>query len=202
MFPTLPALPLKLQSKVNGEIKPGESIFWAGQPNPNRRMLAGFGLWLFFIPWTAFALFWMAMAGGLALIKGEGGAFDFFPLFGLPFILVGIGGLLSPFWMRMGAKRTVYVITNQRVFTISGVFSTKYKSFHPEQIQFIEREEKSSGSGNLIFSRNTYRDSQGSSRTKEDGFYAVQNVKAVERHLENLLRNKNPVFRDTNNLLQ
>lgn len=191
MYSTLPTLPIKLQTKVNGEIKPGEGVFWAGQPNPNRRMLSGFFMWLFFIPWTAFAVFWVAMAGGLQLLDGTlKGGFSFFPLFGLPFILIGLGGLTSPIWMRINALRTAYVITNQRVIVISGIFNTKYRSYYPAQIQFIERKERGDGSGDLIFSRETTRDSQGSNRTTEEGIYAVPNVKAVEAHLEQLFSSK------------
>lgn len=200
MFPILPALPVKFQSKVNAELRPGESIVWAGQPNPNRKMRAGFLLWLFFIPWTLFSLLWTVGVGGLSLLSGSAGIDNFLALFGLPFVLIGFGGLLSPVWMRMDAVRTVYVITNQRVFTISGVLGTKYRSYYPDQMQFVERQENSDGSGNLIFSRNTYRDSQGSSRTKEEGFYAIPNVKTVERHLENLFRNTNRNFRNPDNL--
>lgn len=190
MFPTLPALPAKFQNKINGELKPGERIVWAGQPNPNRMMLIGLGTWLFFIPWTAFAVFWVAMAGGFTWFSGTNGVFKFFPLFGIPFVLFGIGGLLSPLWKRIEAARTVYVVTNQRLFKIYGISGTKYKSFYPEQIQFVERKENGDGSGNLIFSREVYRDSEGSSRTKDEGFYAVPSVKLVENHVQNLLQNK------------
>lgn len=182
-------LPIKLQSKVNAELRPGESIVWTGQPIPYRRMLAGMGLWFFFIPWTAIALLWVTMAGGLTMLGGTEGIFSLFPLFGLPFVLIGIGGLLSPIWMRMDAVRTVYVITNQRVFTISGIFSNKYRSYYPDQIQFVERKENSDGSGNLVFSREDYRDSRGHNRIREESLIAVPNVKTVERYLENLVRN-------------
>lgn len=201
MFPTLPALPVKFQSKVNAELQPGESIVWAGQPNPNRRMMKGFLLWLFFIPWTAFALFWMTGVGGLAwLTGGAGGDFNFLALFGLPFILIGTCGLLSPLYLRMDAVRTVYVVTNQRILTISGVLGTKYRSFFPEQIQFVERKERGDGSGNLIFARETYSNSRGENNTKELGFFSIPNVKTVERHLENLVRNNHPALRDSSNL--
>lgn len=191
-------LPIKLQTKVNGELKPGESVLWSGQPNPNRRMLTGFAMWLFFIPWTAFAVFWVAMAGSLQLLNGTSkGIFDFFPLFGIPFVLIGLGGLMSPLWMRMNAARTAYAITNHRIITISGIFSTKYRSYYPPQIQFVERKERRDGSGDLIFSRETTRDSEGSNQTKEEGIYAVPNVKNAELHLSKLLQNTNPAMRET-----
>ena len=40
-------------------------------------------------------------------------------LFGLPFVLVGLGMLLAPFAAFRSARRTVYVLTNKRFMTIT-----------------------------------------------------------------------------------
>ena len=61
------ALPPQLQQRLMAELRPGEMIAWAGQPRPGRFMMKGFALWLFFVPWTAFALYWMGGAAGFRI---------------------------------------------------------------------------------------------------------------------------------------
>jgi hypothetical protein len=58
----LQKLPKHLQDRVQRELSLGEIVIWCGQPNPAKFMRAGFALWLFFMPWTASALFWIAGA--------------------------------------------------------------------------------------------------------------------------------------------
>ena len=97
----------ELDAILRRELMTGERIVWSGQPNP-RKLYAAFAIWLFAIPWTAFAiwgfaipwtafaLFWEAMA--LFMLWGDTTktpaaiTWSFgivFPLFGLPFIVVG-----------------------------------------------------------------------------------------------------------------
>ena len=40
-------------------------------------------------------------------------------LFGLPFVLIGLGMLLAPFAAFRTARRTVYVVTSKRLMTIN-----------------------------------------------------------------------------------
>ena len=79
------------------ELEPGERILWSGKQLA-RLNLAGFAIWLFAVPWTAFALFWMAMAAtGVRETEGAGALAWAFPLFGLPFVAAGIAMLAAPF---------------------------------------------------------------------------------------------------------
>jgi hypothetical protein len=72
------------------------------------------------IPVTAFAIFWMALASQQTKqISGPG---SFFPLFGIPFIVVGLGMLSSPLWRGRKALRTVYALTDQRAIIFEGGF--------------------------------------------------------------------------------
>ena len=72
---------------------------------------------LFGIPFTAFAFFWLGLASGIGRAAGPGPP-GFFVLFGIPFVIVGLGMLTSPFWMFLKALRTAYAITDRRAFTI------------------------------------------------------------------------------------
>ncbi len=65
-----PALPPEQRRIVDAELTPGEALLWAGQPAPGRMARMGIVPMLVGIPFTAFALFWTAGAGGFALLFG------------------------------------------------------------------------------------------------------------------------------------
>lgn len=176
-----------LQARLRAELKPGEAVVWAGQPDPGTYMRSGFKIWFFFIPWTAFSLFWMAGASGFQMPTFDSG-WSLFPLFGLPFLLIGIGGLSSPLWLRRKAQSMVYAITTQRVITIEGTKSITVKAYLPEDLGDIERTEHQDGSGDLIFHREAYRDSKGNQQSRQIGFFAISDVRRVGGVLESLSR--------------
>ncbi len=201
-----PPLPIDAQKRIDGELSPGETLLWAGQPSPGRMARQGIVPMLFGIPFTAFALFWTAMAGGIGLLfggavrsAGSNGAFAapflLFPLFGLLFVFVGFGLLLSPLWLYLGAGRTLYAVTSKRVIVWNGrVFGgVTVRSLSPVQLGDRVRTEAGSGSGDLIFPRaatvSTYQDTDNSdgfgySRTRtrvtQFGFFGIPNVKSVD----------------------
>lgn len=137
--------------QIRRYLNPGETIVWAGQPSPGRAMRSALPVLLFAIPWTAFSVFWTAMAGGMAWLSGDGpSAEGMFALFGLPFILVGIGMLLSPYWAWRRAQKTMYLVTNQRAivgtsardgFTIAG--------YLPDELADLTLTVRKDGSGSI-----------------------------------------------------
>ena len=54
----------QVYQQVSQELQQGEGIEWLGQPNPGKYAKGSAKIVLFAIPWTAFALFWMAGAAG------------------------------------------------------------------------------------------------------------------------------------------
>jgi hypothetical protein len=184
-------LPEDLDNRVRSELRHGERLVWTGQPLPKRFMRASVPIVLFGIPWTAFAVFWMAGASGL--LFGGGGAgprgdafFICFPLFGVPFVLVGLGMLSSPFWMYRRAKRTCYALTDQRaiVWVARWPRSTEVRSFKPSDLGKMSRRDYADGSGDLIFEEFLYmtRDCDGDlqSQRTERGFLGIADVREVE----------------------
>ncbi len=151
-------------------------------------MIRGVPMMLFGIPFTAFSVFWMVMASG-GVGRAPGGVFGFFPLFGIPFLLVGLAMLLSPLWMLRKARRTVYVVTDQRAIIFDGGGITRIRSFGPDQLGDLQRNQRSDGSGDLIFeqkisySRNNHRP-----HTTDIGFLAIPEVKRVEDLVRELQR--------------
>jgi hypothetical protein len=178
-------LPPELQKRAQAELKPGEIVSWAGQPVPGRYARGTGYAWLFFIPWTGFALFWIAGAAGFKVPDFSSGR-DFFPLFGVPFVLVGISGLSSPLWMRRRAASVVYVVTNQRAFSIEGRRTLTVRSYLPAQLAAITRREYPDGTGDLVLQAQIETLRRGGGTTREYGFIGVTDVKTVGRLLEDL----------------
>ncbi len=183
----------QLQAELERELAPGERVVWSGQPLPQRYARGSLGLVLFGIPWTAFAVFWTTMAFvGTRSMKGNDpmatGSRWFFPLFGVPFILIGIGMLSSPWWGRRKAARVLYAITDRRAILFEPAWrgSRTVRSFAPAEMQSLERTEHADGSGDQIFLRKSWRDNDGDRRTTAVGFTGVPQVREVEVHLRRL----------------
>jgi hypothetical protein len=175
-------LPPAIRSQVETELESGERAVWMDQPIPRkmaRKTLPGV---LFGIPWTAFAIFWVVMASHGVAKGGNNGPGIFFPLFGLPFVLIGFGMLSSPYWTARKARRSVYVVTDRRAILILaktlGGFTVQ--SFRPQQLNELQRNQNSDGSGDLIFQTLVSRSSKGREHITHVGFLAVRDVKFVE----------------------
>lgn len=181
------SLPADVATFVDAELQPGERMVWAGQPMPGRFARRSLGYVLFAIPWTAFALFWIAGASGFKLPDFSHGA-GLFPLFGVPFVLIGFGMLSSPLWMRRKARRTAYVITDRRalIFDAGAWRSTTVRSFEPHRLGDIRRVQHADGSGDLIFERTWANDGEGGQRSTDHGFLAIMDVKDVEGKIREL----------------
>lgn len=196
------SLPLELEAAVRAELRDDEQLLWVGQPRPSCYARRSIFLVLFGIPWTAFALFWMAGASGMLFAgtrTSPGGAgvhggvvalFSCFPLFGLPFVAIGLGMLSSPYWLRRQARRTCYALTDRRaILRQAGVFgSVDTRSYEPAALGRIHRREYAGGCGDLVFEEvvSFGRDSDGdrTTNTTRYGFLAIEEV----REVENLLR--------------
>ncbi len=179
-------VPRHLQDKVERELEPGERIQWTAMPVPRFFTPAATGAFLFGIPWTAFAIFWTAGAAWGTSQAEDAGLFRLFPLFGVPFILIGFAMLSSPVWAYRKGVRTVYVITDRRAITFLGGRTTTVRSYLPDHLEDIYRREKKDGTGDVIISRRAWRDSDGNRRSEESGFLRVRDPKAVEAMLRKL----------------
>ena len=190
-----------LRQRIGSEIGPEERLLWIGSPDPGKRALTGIPVMIFGIPFTLFALFWTAMAGGFTFLfsgigRQAGGVspvitapFLVFPLFGLIFVVVGFGMLLSPLWAYLRAQRTVYAITDRRAITLEENAlggGRSVRSFGPNEIRLMERRENANGIGDLVFSRErdtSYQNGRTRSQIRENGFFAISGGRDVERIL-------------------
>jgi hypothetical protein len=175
-----------LQDKVDRELESGERVVWMDQPVPRYFTAGSISAFLFAIPWTAFAVFWMYGAAGFKVPDFTKGPEALFPLFGLPFVLIGLAMLSTPYWTFLKALRTVYVITDRRAILFEGGWSTTIRSFFPQQLRDIYRKERRNGSGDVILGRQIGTDSDGDKHSTGVGFLNVRDAKGVEAMLRSL----------------
>ena len=171
-------IPYKLEERIQRELEPRERVEWKEMPTPHYFSGTSTGAFLFAIPWTAFALFWMFGASQSGSIA--------FTSFGIPFVLIGIGMLSSPIWTYRKSLNTIYVITDRRAITFDGGRSLTIRSYEPERLQNVFRKERKDGSGDVIIAHKEWRDSDGDKQREELGFIRIKDAKKVELILKNL----------------
>jgi hypothetical protein len=196
-------LPPDLDARVRAELRPGERLLWVGQPRRRRFPREALPAFLFGIPFTAFAVFWTALA--VWIVSRGHGANDpgllfriVFPLFGLPFVLIGVGLLSTPYWLRRQATRTCYALTDRRaILWEAGTFGgVAVRSFAPDALTGFHRVEYPDGHGDLVFEEvhTEGRDRRGRRRirTARHGFLDVEEVRRIEELLRKALLQSGP----------
>jgi len=175
-----------LEMALQRELRRGERVLWRGRPLP-RVAWAALAIWVFAVPWTAFSLFWTAMAfAGVHSIDGLGVLGYAFPLFGTPFIVIGFGMLSVPFVPLFTARRTLLAVTDQRLLRIYLGRRLKTKSVEGGRVGEIERSERSDGSGSLKIVIGSHLDSDGDRRIDTFELGEVENVMAAEARVREL----------------
>jgi hypothetical protein len=188
----------QLKAQIEAELAGDEKLVWLGQPVVGRYARKSIPLVIIGLFFTGFSLFWMGLSGGAAWFgqgPGAGGVpgggigavlFGCFPLCGLPFLLIGLGMVVSPWWMRGLARRTCYAITERRAIiwepSLFGV--RQVRSYTASGLGALSRVERGDGIGDLVFEEFRTRNSDGNTQTTRRGFLAIANVHEVE----NLLR--------------
>lgn len=133
----------------------GERVLWTGQP---KQGIALSGRDIFLIP---FSLFW----GGVVIIwnviawvapfernGADGAPLWFFPLFGLPFLAVGLYMIFGRFLHDASIRKHIhYAVTDQRVLILREKRSAKITSLDLKRLPRLELSEHRDGTGTLSF---------------------------------------------------
>lgn len=168
------------------ELTAGERIVWSAQPRASR-LKRGFGIWLFAIPWTVFALFWESMAllpWASSSNTPDGIKWGFgivFPLFGLPFIAIGLWMLWQPIRAMRKAGETIYALTDRRLIRVVTGKGREVASVMLSQIGPINRRENNDGTGDLSIQTHSRVDSDGDRITEKFEVSGVPDVARLER---------------------
>lgn len=177
---TIAELPEKLKNRVHHELERGERVQWLETAVPHFLDGSSTLKFLVSLPCTGFSIYWMVEAAKTAQQDG----FRFFYLFGLPFLLIGLGLMSSPILVYFQSSWTVYLLTSHRAIVIQyRWWKTVTWSFFPEEINTVFRKDLWSGTGDVILGRREWLDSEGSVRGEDLGFLGVREAKEVERQV-------------------
>lgn len=183
-----------VQTIIQKELESGERLLWAGTPKQGV-VLKGSDVFMipFSLLWGGFAIFWEFMALTMAP-KAQNAPDGFallFPLFGIPFVVVGLYMIFGRFiYDSKKRKKTFYGLTDQRAIIISGVFSKNVKSLNLKTMSDVSLTEKANGYGSIIFGQENQMMSMfmgggfpgmGSSTTPK--FELIENAKQVYKQL-------------------
>lgn len=171
MGPMDPDASLKLQS----ELASGESLLWAGRPNP--RVIFHSDDW-FMIPfsllWGGFAIFWESGVLGYWGHSSKHAPF-FFALWGVPFVVIGQYMIWGRFfydgWIK---RRTYYGITNRRVMVVQEGTTRKTCSMYLEAIPNVDHD--GAFTGTIRFGGTTNMSSERGQRRQNWSRFSVGNV--------------------------
>ena len=137
---------LDAERTIARELEPNERLVWSGAPRqglalrPADMMLIPFSLL-----WGGFAIFWEA--GVL-----RAGAPMPFPLFGIPFVVIGLYLIFGRFFVDANIRaNTAYGLTDRRVIIVSGLVNRSVKSLQLKTISDVTLAEQSDGMGTITF---------------------------------------------------
>ncbi|MGB8356495.1 MAG: PH domain-containing protein [Chthoniobacteraceae bacterium] len=138
---------------LSAQLDPGERLLWSGQPRGGIRLRGQDAVMIpFSLMWGGFAIFWECMALK-SVSKAHHPAAGVFPLFGIPFVLIGLYIIFGRFFFDAYSRaRTFYGVTNERVIIIrGGAFGQQTKSLQIRTLSDVSLTQRGDGSGTITF---------------------------------------------------
>jgi hypothetical protein len=104
------------REQIQPVLNPGEVVLWSGRSDRSVLFTAADGYLIpFSLFFSGFSIFWIVVASASENASPD----NPFPLFGLPFLIIGLYYLLGRFIVKSILKRmTAYAITNRRVIVL------------------------------------------------------------------------------------
>ena len=183
-----PPISVRLESELRRELAAGERILWQAMPDPRRLRLA-YTIWIFAIPWTLFSLAWTGFALKIYLTTFDSQTDNaawwawIAPLWGTPFIAVGLWMMYQPFKITADARYTVHALTTKRLVTLTTRKSRLVKTVSLDRLGPISCTEKADGWGTISIETGSHKDSDGDKVTDRFEITGVPEVAKLHRLL-------------------
>jgi hypothetical protein len=179
-------LPPPLGAALQQQLRAGETLLWAAQPQAVLFARSGFMLAAFGALGALVGLYM------LSPVLGSDGLPPFpwalIPLAGLVPVAVSLALVAHPLRLRRAAQCMLYALTDQRALFISNGPRPSTRSMTPAEITSLECTAGADGAGNLILRRQLVRYRNGRTGYQMDGFLAVADVERVHTLLKQVLR--------------
>ncbi|MEM9139721.1 MAG: aspartate carbamoyltransferase catalytic subunit [Pseudomonadota bacterium] len=163
-----------------------EKLVWEGEPSAGIRVRGAdilqsvFGLFF-----GGFAIFWVTMASGMSAGRSfQSGGIDMFatvfPLFGVPFILVGAYMVFGQYlWKAYVRGRTRYALTNKRAIIAKSALGRSLKSWPIDGTTRLELQPGREAT--IWFAEEQRRGSKGRRYSVKKGFEYIPDGEEVYR---------------------
>lgn len=137
---------LTLPPEISRLITTRERVLWSGRPQQGLMLRSSdVALIPFSLMWGGFAIFWES-----SVVRS--GAPFFFRLWGIPFVVIGlyliVGRFFADAWQR---RKTVYVVTNERVLIVGGLLNRSVTSLELRTLPEMSLSLVGSDKGTLTF---------------------------------------------------
>ena len=179
-------IPTDLREKIDRELGPGEVIHWIDQP-----------IVRFFTP-VAIGYLTVGIVGMSIILLGvfvksidmakRGSEFELFLelVFMSAFSLIPFSFLSIPFTTKKATQKTVYIITDRRAISFEGYSPMTIRSYLPNQLQNVYRQEDKNGSGNVMITIRSVQNSEDGERKESIGFMNIRDPRGAEKFLREL----------------
>jgi hypothetical protein len=178
----------RLQQALVRDLRADETVQWQGW-QLGRIEWRAFGIYILAVPWTGFSLRWTTLAAGAVFLMDDSGAgcLDWaFPLFGVPFIVIGLAMLAMPLIQR---GRVLYLVTGQRVLKLSVVHAFVMTAVPADRIGMVQRRQQQDGTGSLKLAIRIGNDSDGDRQTETFELGAVAEVIGAQAAIDRIAAN-------------
>lgn len=165
---------LNIENELRQDLGKSEKLLWAGKPKEGILFrVTDIFLIPFSLLWFGFAIFWEFNALKMGI--------NFFALFGIPFLLVGLYVSVGRFFAdSLKRKNTLYGITDNRIIIKSGVFSKETKSLNIKVLADLSIKEKRDGTGTITLGPNDIRYAMFNGMGNWPGAKQPPSIEAVE----------------------
>ena len=180
----------QLRGALERELGADEGVLWHGW-HLGRIDPRDFLIYIFAVPWTAFSIAWTGIAAMAIAGTGEDGPGLIgwaFPLFGLPFIAVGVWMLSRPFTPVLQRGRVLYVVTSKRVLKLGIGRVLEADTVPADHIGLAQRREQRDGTGTLQLAVKIGRDSDGDRQTEHFIIGPVADVMGAQQAIDQIAR--------------
>jgi hypothetical protein len=175
------------EDQLSPYLDKGERLLWCGQPRGGVRLRPQDALMIpFSLLWGGFAIFWEYMVLHIPA-KSPGPVGIMFPLFGIPFVTMGLYIIFGRFFVDAKIRaHTYYGVTGERIIILSGLFSQQMKSLQLRALPEVTLSSRSDGSGNIAFGSVSFRGNfmpagawPGAGRYAPPSFDLIENAREV-----------------------
>jgi hypothetical protein len=183
-------------SPIEAFLDPGERLLWSGQPRQGLLLQASD---IFVIPfslmWGGFAIFWETIAiwGVTSDDHPNHQAVWFMPLWGIPFVVIGLYMIFGRFFFDAATrKKTYYGLTNQRLIILKTLFNRNVASFDVATMTNLNLVERGDRSGDILIGSPASTDigtsfgQFGNRRTRVPGFYLLPDARTVYNQIRDV----------------